>query len=324
MGICAICGKKTGMLSAGYVNFKDGVICTECYKNAGYSAFDFKTLLEMQEMPVSEFIRRIEESNEDHDWDDAEYVLDKVRETVVHPNIALKDGELCFFHAQGAIGKKKTKKTSYTQKSRSYKTITGKRITYGTRTNEGSETYYEKTPCDFYMTSDRFIATVPQGRGFIIKYNKVLGIKMHKDAIEINNDGNAVIVFMSSYLTKKFMNTWDLLGKMAALGLSFEDLSRQKKTERVNTADEILDELIIDTVVISDETDLEEEQNFRKTVVKDVSEKTPEENSNTGQRPQKEFEIDPVTEIRKYKSLLDDGIITQEEFEKKKKQLLGI
>lgn len=32
----------------------------------------------------------------------------------------------------------------------------------------------------------------------------------------------------------------------------------------------------------------------------------------------------PVEEIRKYKALLDDGIISQEEFESKKKQLLGL
>ena len=32
----------------------------------------------------------------------------------------------------------------------------------------------------------------------------------------------------------------------------------------------------------------------------------------------------PADEIRKYKGLLDDGIITQEEFEAKKKQLLGL
>ena len=34
--------------------------------------------------------------------------------------------------------------------------------------------------------------------------------------------------------------------------------------------------------------------------------------------------VDPVQEIRRYKELYDDGIITQEEFEAKKKQLLGI
>jgi len=35
-------------------------------------------------------------------------------------------------------------------------------------------------------------------------------------------------------------------------------------------------------------------------------------------------QLSPADEIRKYKELLDDGLITQEEFEKKKKQLLGL
>lgn len=37
-----------------------------------------------------------------------------------------------------------------------------------------------------------------------------------------------------------------------------------------------------------------------------------------------EQSMDPVDEIRRYYSLKEDGIITEEEFEKKKKQLLGI
>ena len=44
--------------------------------------------------------------------------------------------------------------------------------------------------------------------------------------------------------------------------------------------------------------------------------------------PQESVEERPETsaadEIRKFKALLDDGIITQEEFDVKKKQLLGI
>ena len=35
-------------------------------------------------------------------------------------------------------------------------------------------------------------------------------------------------------------------------------------------------------------------------------------------------EVDPYEEIKKYKQLLDDGIITEEEFDKKKKELLGL
>jgi hypothetical protein len=33
---------------------------------------------------------------------------------------------------------------------------------------------------------------------------------------------------------------------------------------------------------------------------------------------------DPIEEIKKYKSLMEEGIISKEEFEAKKKQLLGI
>ena len=33
---------------------------------------------------------------------------------------------------------------------------------------------------------------------------------------------------------------------------------------------------------------------------------------------------DPTEELRKYKKLLDDGIITQEDFDQKKKVLLGL
>lgn len=34
--------------------------------------------------------------------------------------------------------------------------------------------------------------------------------------------------------------------------------------------------------------------------------------------------VDPVTEIQKFKGLLDSGAITEEEFAAKKRQLLGI
>ena len=37
-----------------------------------------------------------------------------------------------------------------------------------------------------------------------------------------------------------------------------------------------------------------------------------------------EIKADPADEIRKYKALADDGIITEEEFQQKKKQLLGL
>ena len=45
---------------------------------------------------------------------------------------------------------------------------------------------------------------------------------------------------------------------------------------------------------------------------------------NNIQQSGKKENIDPVTEIKKYKELLDSGVITQEEFDAKKKQLLNL
>lgn len=43
-----------------------------------------------------------------------------------------------------------------------------------------------------------------------------------------------------------------------------------------------------------------------------------------GKRFEKEEKVDPIEEVKKYKELLDLGIISQEEFDEKKKELLGL
>lgn len=51
----------------------------------------------------------------------------------------------------------------------------------------------------------------------------------------------------------------------------------------------------------------------------------PDSDTEGGDRaPQAKYDGDRTEEIRNYKALLDDGIITEEEFESKKKQLLGL
>ena len=61
--------------------------------------------------------------------------------------------------------------------------------------------------------------------------------------------------------------------------------------------------------------------NYLSEQILELEKSTPLTSSTTGSNsPQ----VSPVDEIRKYKSLLDDGIITQVEFESKKKQLLGL
>lgn len=48
------------------------------------------------------------------------------------------------------------------------------------------------------------------------------------------------------------------------------------------------------------------------------------EHANNNESTQQVQKIDAAEEIRKFKALLDDGILTQEEFETKKKELLGL
>lgn len=52
----------------------------------------------------------------------------------------------------------------------------------------------------------------------------------------------------------------------------------------------------------------------------------PEEfdNNNVYQREVKNKQLDSIEEIRRYKDLLDEGIISEEEFNKKKNDLLGM
>jgi predicted Zn-dependent peptidase len=54
----------------------------------------------------------------------------------------------------------------------------------------------------------------------------------------------------------------------------------------------------------------------------------PEQSQNLGTRTQTDYTTttpsDVIEEIKRYKALMEEGIITQQEFNSKKKQLLGI
>lgn len=311
---CLMCGKSLNKFSA-KAQLVDGCICSDCFSKAGFT-FNERSIENVKSVTFAEFdehSRRI--LGDDYpDMNNPEYVLRKAKASIVQPNIVLKDKEICYFYAKGAIGKLKTKRTNYKQKSHSYTTITGKRVTYGTRTNQGAETYYEKTPCEFYMTSERFIATVPQGDGFSINVNKILGIHVHRDSIELNNNGKAIIVFLEPYQIEKFIEVSEIFKSMAAHGLSEKDLIETQEKAAIPTPDDILDDIIISTVLVGDD-----ESKIEMSEQKKLSDKKATEES-----LKKTEDVDPVSELRRYKALLDDGIITQEEFEKKKQQLLSI
>lgn len=63
----------------------------------------------------------------------------------------------------------------------------------------------------------------------------------------------------------------------------------------------------------------------KEAVIPTIDETLEENSMNTvGQKDNTNTELSPFDVIRKYKELLDEGIITQEEFDTKKKQLLGL
>ena len=89
------------------------------------------------------------------------------------------------------------------------------------------------------------------------------------------------------------------------------------------------DEFNNDIELLSNETgevSEEEKQGFKERL-SDSFNKTKDSVSNWFSKldsSKKENSVDPVEEIKKYKELLDLGIINQEEFEKKKKELLNL
>ena len=322
---CLICSKEMGLFSP-KVQLRNGFICEDCFNRAGFSVRDTKAVQEVRDFSAKE-LKAVSEavfsnSNSKPNWDSTDYLIRKARRSIVKPNIALKPHEYCFFYTNGEIGKKRTKARAYKQESRSYKTITGKRVTHGTVTGQGSETYYEKTPCEFYMTSDRFIATVKQGTGFVIKYDKVFGISLHSDALEINDNGKAIIVFMYPGEMQRFICMWELMKKLAERGITEDDILNNGKKTKKKIENKNADDLVIDTEIATDHEVAKEDTAAKKEQLKEQN----IENRKTSKAETKvaAANTDPVSEIRRYKALLDEGIITQDEFDKKKKQLLSI
>lgn len=112
-------------------------------------------------------------------------------------------------------------------------------------------------------------------------------------------------------------------------GISREEINNFAKKLNVTldkaTFDYSLEEFNDDVEKLSNENgevSEEEKQSFKEKFTESFS-KTKEGVSNLFSKLVKN-KIDPVDEIKKYKELLDLGVISQEEFDKKKKELLNL
>lgn len=308
IGSCIFCGKDLGLLTP-KVSLKNAYVCADCFEAAGFSMDDKKSIEAFSDVLHQDFNKVKEEvlgADGKPNWNNPDYVIGELRKIRSFPNIAMKKDEVCYFHAHGEIGKKKTRTIRKGKKS--YK-----------------ETYFEKTPCEFYMTSDRFIAIVPKGSGFVINHGGVLALSLHRDSLEINRNGKANVVFMRPSDIERYKKTWMLLDKAKALGLEREDLigsNYQKKKEEKKAVEVVFEP---NAPSISTDYEVVENDSPEESVLENIIPKEKAEPAVAASVNVKDTATgDPVTELRKYKVLLDDGLITQDEFDVLKKRILGL
>ena len=142
-----------------------------------------------------------------------------------NPGIVLQDKELCFFKSNASIGKKRKKIERVTSGGvgASIPIMKGIKLQTGRSSLKPEETtYWEKTPCRFFITDTRFIALSETG-GFDVSLEKVLDIKMYKDAIAIFTGNQTHMIFMDNVEHKRLQNIISLMRQADEVGLKSSD-----------------------------------------------------------------------------------------------------
>lgn len=140
------------------------------------------------------------------------------------------------------------------------------------------------------------------------KIGKSLGVKITKT---VTANGISKVVpyvggIISGALTFASMKPMAdrLLGALIEANFDYDDVKLNKD---------------IDIIGAVNETDILEEENSKSLLVKGK-----EKINNLFKKKEKVIKIDSYEELRKLKKLLDEGIITQEEFDNKKKKILNL
>lgn len=216
---CVICGSGIGML-ASRVQCKDGLICANCFKKMGFSTLDGNLLLEVKNKTVREIQCM---STVD---DGTVSIREKVENLIVSdPGINLKEKEVCFFKAEAFIGKQRRRTTSYSSTGlhSNLHVMKGVNLRIGnTKYTPNQETYWEKIPCRFFVTSNRFIALATKG-GFEFNANKLLDMELHKDGVILYAGKETHVLFMNKEDAKQYKTLWEMLNKAHEEGLEVSD-----------------------------------------------------------------------------------------------------
>ena len=100
----------------------------------------------------------------------------------------------------------------------------GKTI-FGGKATVKTQTVYSKTPCTFYMTLYSFIIKTAEGN-LTLDFDDMKGIEMHKDGMVLKCGPAKYEIIMKSADVKRFMQTYELVGKAGREGMKPEDLLR--------------------------------------------------------------------------------------------------
>lgn len=140
---------------------------------------------------------------------------------VRNPGIHLQEDEFCLLKTNAAIGKKHTKTTRIKTRGLRFHLPLFKHLGYhsaNTKVKKETQEHWEKIPCRFFITTDRFIALSDKG-GFNISADKVLDIKLHRDGMKLFVGSQTHFVFLSRDDIQRFSDLWQLIGQMKAEGI---------------------------------------------------------------------------------------------------------
>jgi hypothetical protein len=145
-----------------------------------------------------------------------------------NPGIALNDDEVCLFMSDASIGKEKTHTTGYKSSGISSRIRIAKGLSVGSsnvHVTPTRETYWEKTPCRFFVTDKRFIAISQKG-GFNLKADKIIDMKLNADAVTLYTGSKTYIVFMTSEDVHRYKDLWETIQNLQRNGIDPKKLLR--------------------------------------------------------------------------------------------------
>lgn len=117
-----------------------------------------------------------------------------------------------------------------------------------------------------------------------------------------------------------------IFGQKKIMGENFKSVVFDRVNDISSSTGALLGVVTIDTLGETFNVGLDKKtaDNISKEIHKIIFDMRSEEKDNKSNELEDKEGIDPVLEIRKYKELMDDGIISEEEFNEKKKRLLDL